>query len=298
MKKTDLSTSETQENFNIWDDPVYAAIDSFTKTKEPADPRVFMQLMAPIINSRRYMTVGLHAFIWVLNMLKLCMHIVVHHQKNYEFKSAVLVLSAVAAIIHPIAIFYLFKVSRLNCEKSKIYLTDTAYLGDYLHKTKSQGLKTIGITCLSLLCAVYIDEATVADAAIQLPTEQLFAVISLASVWLNQSTKWQSLILILTLIACQVLVFRSKILETGSEFEAALQKYSLSFATVVMGILCLYLASLRASKFLLHFACQYCLEKSKVQEGTRAALTADASVGRSSSEPFENTLQEQQEKLK
>lgn len=108
---------------------------------------------------------------WVLNLIKLSIHLVVQLQRNEGFNSVVFIICLIAAVVHPIGICHVFKVSRLDSKKSEIYVNSRSFLEEYSKKTKSEGLKTIGLVSLSLVCAVLMDESVAAHSPILMPTD-------------------------------------------------------------------------------------------------------------------------------
>ena len=71
-------------DFDLWRDPVQVAISTFINTSKPADHQEFMQMLAHVINTRRHLTVVVHSFLWIVNILKILMHLVVHLQMDED----------------------------------------------------------------------------------------------------------------------------------------------------------------------------------------------------------------------
>ena len=221
----------------------------------------FMSKIVSAIDHRRIVSALIQLCLWLLNVGKLVNHIIVSSQIDQQIGSTIFIVTVVVLIIQPLGAFHIFLLGKLDQQRIERYASSQAYLKDYLDRTASESYFAVGLLCLSMVSACLQDDKVIRHDSFELPTEQVLIAVVIAAAWVKQSNKYITFFFMAALAGCQVLLHRNKILKDLNQVDVALEKYSLQFAANLVFTACIFLASLRLTKYFVHRASLHCFHE-------------------------------------
>ena len=246
-------------------EPIDHAILSVIKDKNFAEHQklsVALRLV-PVIDCRNRITLAILVSLWGLLLIQLVFEIIGFYQLDKKPEIWPCLIYAVLLMAKSAVILLLFARGKLEMQKATTFSNANEFLKHFLAKSTTQSRACSLVIGLALICISYQDHLVAKHFQMQAPAQKLLGVLAMASVFVKQTSIWQSLFLLLACAVGDVLCTVTEATQNDKGLEQALETYWLALSASFVIRSTLMVAGLAGVRMMLSVLVQTMIKESE-----------------------------------
>ena len=163
-------------------------------------------------------------------LIQLVLQIIAVNQLDTKPETWPIGVLAVLLLAHSLAVIHLLARGRLDVRKVHSFKDSDEFLKHFLARSTAQSRACNLLIGLALMCISYEDQRMAKHFKLQTPAQKLVGVLAMASVFIKQTSVWQSLFLLVTSAVSDVLCTVSEANQKDETLQQALETYWLALS--------------------------------------------------------------------